>query len=150
MKAQRATVELGILGGWYVLAGIVALAQVAGRGRPELGAPAMVLGVLVIVGSIGVIGMAVQRLRGIEGLLPETAQRRSPAWVAARASLSAVLPFAMALVASTASHEAGWALGVAFAVLGGSICTAAVLATHVEHLCGARVWRASTRFYFAR
>ena len=41
-------------------------------------------------------------------------------------------------------------LGVAYALLGGAICTAAVLATHVEYLCGARVWRCHSRFYFAR
>ena len=38
----------------------------------------------------------------------------------------------------------------AYTVLGGAICTAAVLATHVEYLCGARVWRCNSRFYFAR
>ena len=150
MKAHRATVELGTLGGWYVLAGIAALAHVAGRGGPEFGVLAAVLGVLVIGSSIWVIGMAVHRLRGIEGLLPETAQRVPRLRVAARVSLSAVLPVATAIVAATASHSAGWMFGLAYAVLGGSICIAAVLATHVEHLCGARVWRANTRFYFAR
>lgn len=150
MRAQRATVELGLLGGWYVLAGIVALALVAGEGGPEFGVLAAVLGVLVLAGAVWVIGTAVQRLRGIEGLLPETAQRVSGLWVAARVSLSSVLPVAAVLAVSTVSHEAGWALGLAYTVLGGAICTAAVLATHVEHLCGARVWRSSGRFYFAR
>jgi hypothetical protein len=150
MKAQRATVELGILGGWYVLAGVVALAQVAGRGGPEFGVLAAILGVLVIAGSITVIGMAVHRLREIEGLLPETAQRVSRLWVAARVSLAAVLPVATAIVVATASHDAGWILGLACAALGASIWTAAVITTHVEHLGGARVWRANTRFYFAR
>ena len=44
----------------------------------------------------------------------------------------------------------GPTLGGAYAVLGGAICIAAVLATHVEYLCGARVWRCNSRFYFAR
>jgi hypothetical protein len=149
MKAQRATVELGMLGGWYVVAGIVALAQAAGHGRPELGLLSAVLGVLVIASSIWVIAMAVLGLRGIEGL-PATAQRVSWLSVAARVSLSSVLPVATVIFVSTASAGAGWILGLAYVVLGGAICTAAVLATHVEHLCGARVWRSNHRFYFAR
>jgi hypothetical protein len=150
MKAQRATIELGMLGGWYLVAGIVALAQVAGRGGPEFGVPAAVLGVLVISGSIAVIALAVHRLREIEGLLQETAQRLSGLWVAARVSLLSALPVGTVIVVATASPGAGWILGLACAVLGVALCTAAALAVHVEHLAGARVFRASDRFYFAR
>jgi hypothetical protein len=149
MKARRVIVELGMLGGWYAVAGIVALAQAAGHGRPEFGVPTAVLAVLVIGGSIWVVGMAVHRLRGIEGL-PDAARRVSWLSVAAQAWLASALPVATVIVVSTASAGAGWILGLAYAVLGGALCTAAVLAAHVEHLCGARVWRSSTRFYFAR
>jgi hypothetical protein len=149
MKAQRATVELGMLGGWYVVAGLAALLHAADNGVPEVGTLAAVLGALAGVGSVWVIGMAVHRLREIEGL-PETAQRVSVLWVAARASLLAVLPVAAVVFVSMSSTSAGQTLGVAYAVLGGAICTAAVLATHVEYLCGARVWRCNSRFYFAR
>jgi hypothetical protein len=149
MKAQRATVELGMLGGWYIAAGLAALAQAADHGRPEFGPLTAVLGALVIAGSLGVIAVAVHRLREIEGL-PETAQRVSWLSVAARVSLTSMLPVATAIMVSTASADAGWILGCACAVLGAALCIAAVLATHVEYLCGARVWRSSHRFYFAR
>ena len=79
---------------------------------------AALLGVSIVAAAISVIGLAVHRLNGIEGL-PETAKRVS--WLA-----------------------------VAYAVLGGAICATALLASHVEHLCGARVWRSRHRFYFAR
>jgi hypothetical protein len=149
MKARRAIVELGMLGGWYVAAGAVALAHAAGHGRPELGLPAAVLAVVVIGGAVWVIGLAVHRLRGIEGL-PEAAQRVSGPSVAARVLLSSVLPVGTVIAVSTASAGAGGILGLAYAVLGAAICTAAVLTAHVEHLCGARVWRSNSRFYFGR
>ena len=149
MKAQRATVELGMMGSWYVVAGLVALAQAIGHRKPELGLPAVVLGALVVAASIALIGMAVYRLRGIEGL-PATARRASWLAVAARASLASALPAATAVFLSVTSTDAGWILGLTFLVLGAALCTVAALATHVEHLCGARVWRADRRFYFAR
>jgi hypothetical protein len=150
MKARRVTVELGMLGGCSILAGLISLAQAADQGRPELGPLAAVLGVLVVGASLWVIGLAVHRLRGIEGLLPETARRVSPPAVAARVSLACAVPLAtLALLASTHAG-AGWILGSAFAVLGAAIWTAALLATHVEYLSGARVWRSDHRFYFAR
>ena len=72
-------------------------------------------------------------------------------WVAARVSLSAVLPVGGGgLRLDEPPASAGQTLGGAYAVLGGAICIAAVLATHVEYLCGARVWRCNSRFYFAR
>lgn len=150
MKAQRATVELGTLGGWCLAAGVLTLARVAGRGVPEFGLPAAVLGALVLACSIYVIGMSVRRLNAIEGLLPETVQRVSWPWVATRASLAVLVPIGTVAFLATSSDDAAWTLGLAYAVLGGAICAAAVLATHVEHLCGARVWRSDNRFYFAR
>ncbi len=149
MKARHATVELGTLGGWYLAAGLLTLLQAADRGVPEFGTLTVVLGAFVLAGSVGVIGMAVYRLREIESL-PPTARRVSRPWVAARVSLSALLPVAAVVVVSMASVPAGQTLGGAYAVLGGAICIAAVLATHVEYLCGARVWRCNSRFYFAR
>lgn len=138
-----------MLGGWFVLAAAVALLQASERGGPEFGAVAMGLGVLVVLGAIGVIGVAVHGLREIQGL-PETAQRMPVLWAALRVSLSVVVPVGAAVFASTASAGAGWILGLAFAALGAALCIAAALATHVEYLCGARVWRAQARFYFAR
>ena len=138
-----------MLGGWYVVAGAVALAHAAGHGRPQLGPPEALGAVAVLAGALWVIGLAVHRLRGIEGL-PEAAERVSGRSVAARVLLSSVLPVGTVIAASTASAGAGGILGLAYAVLGGALCTAAVLTAHVEHLCGARVWRSSSRFYFAR
>jgi hypothetical protein len=96
-----------------------------------------------------VIVMAVRGLRDIEGL-PETAKRRSWLFVAARVSLSSLLPIGTVVLLSTLSTAAGWGLGLAYVVLGAAVCAIAALAGHVEHLCGARVWRANNRFYFAR
>lgn len=138
-----------MLGSCYLLTGIVALVQAAGHGRPELGALAAVLGVLVLAGAISVIAVAVHRLREIEGL-PPTAQRVSWVFVVARVSLLSGLPIATVVALSITSAGSGWILGLVFAVLGGAICAAAALAVHVEYLCGARVWRSNRRFYFAR
>src|SRR3954469_11659654 len=93
VRAQRATVELGLLGGSYLATGLVALAHSAGRGRPEVDVMIAALGVLVVAAAIWVIGLAVHRLNGIEGL-PETARRVSWLSVAARVALSSVLPVA--------------------------------------------------------
>ena len=149
VKAQRATVELGLLGGSYLATGIVALAQAVGHGRPDFDVMIAALGVLVIAAAIWVIGLAVHRLNGIEGL-PDTAKRVSWLAVAARVALSSVLPVATVVALSMTTTAAGWILGVTYTVLGGAICATALLASHVEHLCGARVWRSSHRFYFAR
>ena len=43
MKARRANVELGLLGAWYLLAGIAALAKT--DEPPRFGAQAVILGV---------------------------------------------------------------------------------------------------------
>jgi len=137
------------MGGWYLLTGVVALAQAADRGRPAFGLFAAVLGALVIIAALWVIAMAVRGLRDIEGL-PATARRRSWLSVATRVSLSSLLPVGTVVLLSTMSPGAGWVLGLAYLILGAAICAAALLASHVEHLCGARVWRASHRFYFAR
>ena len=138
-----------MLGGCYLVTGLVALAQAVGHGRPELGVLAAVLGVLVLAGASWVIGMAVHGLREIQGL-PETAVRMSWPSVAVRVSLSSLLPIATVVALTTMAPGAGWIFGLAFAVLGAAICAAAVLASHVEYLCGARVWRSNLRFYFAR
>jgi hypothetical protein len=149
VRAQRATVELGLLGGSYLATGLVALAQAAGDGRPEVDVMIAGFGVLVVVAAIWVIGLAVHRLNAIEGL-PDTARRVSWLSVAARVALSSVLPVATVVALSMTTTGGAWILGVTYAVLGGAICATALLAGHVEHLCGARVWRARHRFYFAR
>jgi hypothetical protein len=149
VKAQRAITELGLMGGWYLLTGSVALAQAADRGRPPFGLLVAGLGALVIAVASWVIVMAVRGLRDIQGL-PETAKRRSWLSVAAGVSLSSLLPIATVVLLSTLSTAAGWGLGLAYVVLGAAVCATAVLAGHVERLCGARVWRANNRFYFAR
>jgi hypothetical protein len=91
----------------------------------------------------------VHRLNAIEGL-PDTAKRVSWLSVAGRVALSSVLPVATVVALSMTTTGGAWILGLAYAVLGGAICATALLASHVEHLCGARVWRSSHRFYFAR
>ena len=146
MKAHRAIVELGLLGALYLVAGIVAVSH---DGVPAFGRLAAVLGVLVTGGVIWLIAMAFYRLREIEGL-PETAKRVSWPAVAARVSLASVPQVATLVLLSTTSPGGAWLLGLAYAVIGGALFATAVLASHVEHLCGARVWRSSNRFYFAR
>ena len=148
VKAQRASVELGLLGGSYLVTGIAALAYAAAHGHLEFGLTVAITGVLVVACAIVVIGLAVHRLNGIEGL-PETAKRGSWLSVTARVVLSSVLPVATVVMLSMTS-TGGWILGLVYAVLGGAICATALLASHVEHLCGARVWRSNNRFYFAR
>jgi hypothetical protein len=150
MKAHRATVELGLLGSWHLVAGALALTQVVGRDAPDLGLPVAVLGALVVAIAACVIGVAIRQLNAIDGMLPEKVQRVSLVWVATRVSLAGVIPVGGAILAANASPAAGWILGLAYIVLGVAICAAAVLATHVEHLCGARVWRSNLHFYFAR
>jgi hypothetical protein len=149
VKARRAIVELGLHGSWYMATGLVALGHAAGHGAPDFGALAAVLGVLVGVTVIYVIGLAVYRLREIEGL-PETARRLSWPSIAARVALSSGAPVGLIFLLSSASSDAGWLFGLTYAVLGAAIWAIAVLAGHVEHLCGARVWRSNHRFYFAR
>jgi len=149
VKAQRATIELGLLGSCYLVTGLAAVAEAAGRGKPELGALAAVIGVLVLGGAIWVIGMAVHGLREMQGL-PETAKRVSWLSVAGRVLLSCALPVATVVMLSMMSVSASWILGLTCTVLGSAICATAALASHVESLCGARVWRSSNRFYFAR
>ena len=149
VKAQRAIVELGLLGGFSVAAGIFALARAANHGTPELGAFEVVLGGVILVCACWVIGTAVHGLREIQGL-PETARRMSWPAVAARVSLSSILPVGTVVFLSVSAASAGWILGLGYVVLGGALCAVALLASRVEHLCGARVWRANNRFYFAR
>lgn len=65
-------------------------------------------------------------------------------------SLSSVVPVGTVLYVATNSAYAAWILGLTYVALGLAWSTVAVLATHVEYLCGARVWRSNHRFYFAR
>src|SRR6478735_11123972 len=97
-----------MMGAWYGLTGVVALARAA---RPDFGVLGIVLAAGAVVAAISVIAMAVLRLRDIEGL-PETAKRASWRSVAARVSLSALPPIATVVLLSATSAGLAWVLGL--------------------------------------